>query len=702
MKRAEKLAWSAMVGLIVITGILITGGIMYNFTAFWAGAMLTGGQAIIVGLAAWGLSLARQTADLEETPATRPGAPAPSGFRMSLGDDVHANTGRKSVRGNIVNEEGSQGSEVRSLEVGLQRIFVFSAGLILTILAGLGAWLLIYNSYVWAKANPDQSLPIAGTFKAPFFLDELALVLGLACAAIYATLYWLSRPKPGDGDEIEGTRSNFVLGITAMSVFAAACVLGYLRVAGASEVAAGIMIFFMALQGLELIANAFRSYSSIEELDQEAIDLHATPIVPMLESVWLTGLRMLFAQSMGLSSRERRERGVIARMMPRALIAIVVIAIIASCFRVVKPGTVAVIERLGYAQLDENGLLDKSSLLYPGLHLTLPWPIDQLVVIPTEELKLTTVGKELHGDKAWGSNFDFQFWSRRETTEAEEEADEFITGDLSPETKRASPQLLETYVEVRWRVIDPLRFYTALSHSEFYDKSGDQTKALPIYEAVVQACTSFAVTHAFAIHSLEQVMINDRTEVEHHCQKILQDKLDSLGGTKVKGSGIEIVSLTIKDLHPPYWRADVFGDNTAPEIAGYRVARGPASAFEFVVSAREFMHTLVNRAEGERIEAVNRARGEGQSEIARAKAYLAYTVAEARGESGRISEILRNITSGDTQLQINLLKQQLLFDTAKEVLDPIPKVIVDPRVNDLYIFQAPPNGAAVRPPGGGG
>ena len=45
MKRAEQFAWAGLAGLLVIAILLITGGIMYQFTAFWAGAMLAGGQA---------------------------------------------------------------------------------------------------------------------------------------------------------------------------------------------------------------------------------------------------------------------------------------------------------------------------------------------------------------------------------------------------------------------------------------------------------------------------------------------------------------------------------------------------------------------------------------------------------------------------------------------------------------------------------
>src|SRR6187551_2872301 len=98
MKRAEQLAWAALVGLLVIAAILITGGVMYKFNAFWVGAMLAGGQTLVVGLAAWGLMLARQAEELKGPAMSGPAgvrtegaAPAATGgFRMSAGDDARS------------------------------------------------------------------------------------------------------------------------------------------------------------------------------------------------------------------------------------------------------------------------------------------------------------------------------------------------------------------------------------------------------------------------------------------------------------------------------------------------------------------------------------------------------------------------------------------------------------------------------------
>jgi regulator of protease activity HflC (stomatin/prohibitin superfamily) len=676
MKRAEQLAWAALAGLLAVAGILLAGGIMYRFTGYWAGMMLALGQGLAVALAAWGLMLARQAAELHELPGMRAHGrdeDAASGFRMSMGDESPT----------VPTVESPENA--RTLDTGFQRLLVGLTGLVLIILAVIAGW-MVYSAYKWANLNPDQTLPIAGTYDKPMLLDELGLVIGLGAAGLYGLFWWITRVNrktEGYGEAVAGT---FTLGIAGMAALGAAAVLGYFRVSYASELAAGVIAALMLLQGLELLANSLRSYSSIEELDQEAIDLQAMPLGPMLGSVWLSGLKMLFAQSVGLSGDRRESAGVIARLMPRALLAIVVIAIAASCLRVVKPGEVAVLERLGYAPYDPvTHRLATSALLGPGLHLTLPWPMDELVRIPTKALQLTAVGTELHAPKDW-KNVDFQFWTvRGGATESEENEDEFLTGD-------SSQQLLETYVQVQWRVADPAKFYTSLSHSDFYEKGAGETKTLPIYKAMVQQCTSYAVTQAFAIHSLDDIMINHREEVESHCRQILQDKLDSLD------SGIEVVYLTIKDLHPPFWREDR-PDPTQPEIGGVRMQRGPASAFEFVVTMSEVKQRAINVAEARATATVTMANGTAEALRANAEADRSKKVADARGDAQRMVTMTENITGPDAPFQLNLLERHLYYQSMSNLFDPVNKVIYDPSVQ-VQLYQTTPNGSQpLRPPG---
>jgi regulator of protease activity HflC (stomatin/prohibitin superfamily) len=688
MKRTEQLTWAAFAGLVVIFLILLSGGIVYHVTVFWVGAMLCAGQSIVLLLAAWGLKLAREYQELVEPIPGSSNQPA-STFRMSAGDE------------NIISTAPiTPESEVKTLDTGFQRLLTIIAASILILLGGGAIWIII-TVYRWASTNPDLPVPVAGTFdKALYGIDELGLVIGLASAGIYVFLWWINRPKRDTFIYGDPANSTLTIGITGMAALGVASILAYLKVAWASEVAAIILTALILLQGLELIVNGLRSYSDLDELDQDAVDLQALPLVPMLGSTWLSGLHLLFAQSVGLSRKD--EPSVIGRIMPRAIIAIILIAIFGSCIRVVRPGEVAILERLGYVPVEPNDPANRptvSAILQPGMHLTFPWPIDTLVRIPRDQLQLTDVGTELHAPKEFKS-VDFQFWTIREDKPEGEANDEFVTGDPG------SPQLLETYIQVRWRVKDPGLFYNALSHSDFYEKSAESTKALPIYEAIIQQCTDYAVTKAFATHSLDHIMIENRPEVELHCQKILQEKLDSLirtpAGTPA-GCGIEVVYLTIKDLHPPFWKPER-EDPTAPEIAGIKRFRGPAAAFEFVVTMSEFYHMAIARQEAENVAKLNIAKGDAAVDIARAQSYSQDLIARAEADAGRfvnMTHFLSSQTSNprDRVFQLDLLEQQLKYNALNGLYDPVNKVVVDPRIH-VNIWQNTPNGAIpFRPPG---
>ena len=698
MKRAETIAWSALVGLLVIMGILIAGGAVYGFTVFWAGAMLAGGQALVVGLAAWGLMLARQARELGEEPGAATDLRTGTSKERMLWPSSDKEAFSKPLGDVHKNDTGA-----RTLDTGFQRLLVAGSGGIMT---GLGAWAawLVYGAYRWSVQNPGQPLSVAGPYEIPEggkpqWLDERALLIGLAAAFLYGVLYWVSRPRRDEEGFGEATRSTCTLGITGMAALAAATLLGYFRFSWASEIATGVVAFFLVLQGLELIVNSLRSYSSIEEMDQEAVDLQASPLGPMLESIWLAGLRMLFTQSVGLSRGDKKERGVVARLMPRVLAAIAVIAIVASCFRVVEPGTVAVLERLGFAKTDGEGRLQEGALLQPGLHVTYPWPIDEMVVIPTGQLQTTNVGTELHSLKEW-KGIDFQFWKFTEASNDVE--DLFRTGDPG------GGQVLETYVQVLWRVAHPEKFYWAISHSEFVDKR--TAKTVPIYEAIVQQSTSFAVTRTFAIHSLDQIMIGDRREVETHCKSILQQKLDGMD------SGITVDYLTIKDLHPPFGHADKYDPNE-PRIGGLinitptavtieadpqnqsTISRGPASAFEFVISMREFRETIIDMTRASVTKSLKEAEAFAATEKSKAEAYKLDKVARAHGDADRLLKMTEGLDPKTQQYKLDLMKQQLLYATLKDLLDPVNKIIVDPAVKDVDIYQATDKGLVPMPTG---
>jgi regulator of protease activity HflC (stomatin/prohibitin superfamily) len=126
------------------------------------------------------------------------------------------------------------------------------------------------------------------------------------------------------------------------------------------------------------------------------------------------------------------------------------------------------------------------------------------------------------------------------------------------------------------------------------------------------------------------------------------------------------------------------------------VERGPASAFELVVSMREFKEEMINRAQGEAIKLKNLAHGDALSAVANAKAYAVEKVARARGEADRLVEMTRAMSPA----QLELLKRKTFYDTFKDLFDPVAKVVVDPDVKDVQIIQGTEKGTGTfRPPG---
>ena len=89
MKRAEQIAWGALAGLVTVAVILLTGAFVFRMTAFWAGMMLVSAEALVVGIAAWGLMLARQAHEMGEMGSEQ------MGFQMGAADDARAGSGGK-------------------------------------------------------------------------------------------------------------------------------------------------------------------------------------------------------------------------------------------------------------------------------------------------------------------------------------------------------------------------------------------------------------------------------------------------------------------------------------------------------------------------------------------------------------------------------------------------------------------------------
>ena len=512
------------------------------------------------------------------------------------------------------------------------------------VLAGVLVWLISTPFQIYGKdASKGFHVPQ---------VDPLLVVIAVGTVGGYIALLMSSRVRRGMEGTGEAINGLLLLGLPGMAAVGLSVVCAWAGMTYAAEIAAIVVALLLLVQGLELIVNSMRSYAGVEEFDQEPVDLQVTPLVPMLSSMWLDGLKMLAGQSLGFAGRT--ERGVIARMMPRFLVALLVLAVLVSMVRVVPNGQVAVLERFGRVAGYEQGCEGiNANLLQPGLHFTLPWPIDQLVYIPNTRLRSVEVGAEVVPTEEM-ANVDFEFWNVPHAKDKPEAR--FITGDLNRD-KAADPQLLESFGTVWWRVRDPGKYYIALSHNETFQRAeSGGTTAGAINELTVKQVADRALTHAFAQYTAEQAMVSKRTELEEGAKKHMQEQLDLLD------CGIEVVSFTINDVHPPYG---------SPDEAQKKL--GPAGAYEDVVAAMEDRHTVELWARRETNKKISEAKGDAAVTVLGAQAYMYTRQNKATEDAAQLAGTIQGFKDFPYAAQTRLLYKEM-----GEALANVQKIVLGP------------------------
>jgi regulator of protease activity HflC (stomatin/prohibitin superfamily) len=669
VKAAEFVALIVALCLFGVGVALAVAGFTFGTVAFTAGSLAAFGQSGLAGVLWWGFRLANQRAALASGPSlagdrltSTTDSAGPLGFRMSNSDETAA---AAPTIGDV--------DETKTLDVGFQRVLVSICGTVLLILAAI----ICYRVYAdVTSVKPGETIGIASV---P--LTQGAIVFAGVALLAYIALLFTTAGDPDRHNFSATTRGVILMGLPGAVAVAGAILLGFFGTLYAAQMGAIIVAVFLLLQGMELLINAFRSYNAVREFDQEPVDLQALPLVPMFSSASIVGVQLVITQTLGLARRRNadEEAGVFARVMPRIVIVTFVVLVLVTCFRVVPAGTVAIRERLGLASAE-----DIDHPFQPGLHFTAPWPIDQLVVIPTERINLITVGEELSSEE--NSTLGASFWTLRHG--GDDSQDKFLTGDIS-DTGTATPEMLESFVAVWWRVKDPSLFYRNISHSDFVDNEAKTKDAIvrPIYEQIVQQAATQAVTRIFAAHTLDELMANSRLTVVEDCKTLMQKFLDgnSAEFPHMPPTGIEIADVTIKEIHPPMGQVQI-------TVQGRQL--DPARAYEGVVIAREFAEAVINRAQGESASTVINATGQAEKIRQDADGDFSTRVNTAAGEANRLQGLFSQAND-----KTGLSRDHIYYQTLNDVLPNTNKILLDKGVVPPDIIQLTKDGSGllVRP-----
>jgi membrane protease subunit HflK len=282
------------------------------------------------------------------------------------------------------------------------------------------------------------------------------------------------------------------------------------------------------------------------------------------------------------------------------IVGTIVLGWISTCFTAVPPGTRAVRMLLGRYQ---------PVPLSPGLHVTWPWPIEQLEIVETETIRQISLGfdKDLEGPVLWNEpHFEGE--------------KNLLVGD--------GESLLTINVPIFYRISDPVRYLATTTDA------GQALLALAERKLIQVAGSRGSF----------QIMTEERAEIARNLKESLQREIDRLG------LGLEIVFVGLKDVHPP---VDV------------------APAYQAVVSAQEEKEQMVDLARASRARILPDAHAQANRIKIEQEAKYQERVATAQGAAARFSAIVQadreNSAVFRFRLKLNAI-EQVLGNASKTVL----------------------------------
>lgn len=310
-------------------------------------------------------------------------------------------------------------------------------------------------------------------------------------------------------------------------------------------------------------------------------------------------------EALGVNLLDRMKSGFrIVRILRRFALAGMLLFYASTMLYEVGPTQQAIVERFGRPIHAEQPVL-------PGLHAKLPWPIDRVIKEDTYLVRRRTTGN-IATDKSFAL-----LWTNMHGVE-----EPFLTGDNN---------FFLPYLVVHYRIGN-------LGHYLIHCANPDE---------LLDSLTMSIASQSFASRSFAAIVGTERAELE----RLLQDKVQSeLNELK---SGIEIIGIHFRDMHPPAFIAD---------------------SFESVVAAQQEKARLINQAYSYRNAKVPEARGKSVRSMMEAEAYVTNKCTRAEGETDRfVSQLLSDTTTRD------VTKSRLYLDVMTDTLKDTDSILIDPK-----------------------
>ncbi len=221
-----------------------------------------------------------------------------------------------------------------------------------------------------------------------------------------------------------------------------------------------------------------------------------------------TDILTYMEENTGITMRSLWSIRFVKSLIPAAVIGIVLVLWLATGIVVVDTNQEGAVYRLGRLQ---------EETLKPGLHLTLPWPMDKVEVYDTKSIGTVTIGYVPEGemDNLWTENHGIEEYR-------------LLLG--------SGDEMVSINLKIQYRISD---LYAYISSS-----------AAP--ESMLQAKAYEIVTARTITADLEALLATDRQAFSQSFRQELTEKIAP------HRTGLEVVDVVLESIHPPVEVADVY------------------------------------------------------------------------------------------------------------------------------------------------
>jgi len=330
------------------------------------------------------------------------------------------------------------------------------------------------------------------------------------------------------------------------------------------------------------------------------------------------------------------------------------ILVLSTCITVIPPGEQALLERLGNP-------VPGRSVIGPGLHFKLPWPIDRAYRYRTEQIQRFTVGAEPETVKTiqWtvphGREDNFLVANRgTDTTAATNTA--AAPADQSGGRPTPPVSLLSISIPVQYQITN-LVDWAYVNH--------DPTNLL-------QSLARRAVARFLAGAELTNLMSDGRRQAADSIRQAIQEESNE------RRLGVNITFLGLQDIHPPI---KVAGDYekviSERETAEVTILKVQAHAIVTNALARGLSQQRLNDAETDKINTITNAVARADLFAKQQMAYAAAPGTDGVYEHQAYLDVLSRITkdaqkkiinaTGDTNLIYEFNEEQRFRDFGNSI-----------------------------------